>query len=200
MTRERRLTQVFIKLADTLVDDFELAGFLGMLAEETTELLEVDAVGLTLAGDHGVLRVLASPNSPAELVDGYGGYAISELLPLCLRGEAIGSMDLFRHGTTGFSEDDLTLGQALADMATIGLLHERGARSRDQVCGQLQFALDSRVLIEQAKGMLAERAGLSLSEAFNAMRSYARGRGCELASVASGVLDGTLRTGVLLAR
>jgi hypothetical protein len=200
MTREHRLTQVFIKLADTLVDDFEPARFLGMLADATVELLEVDAVGLTVTGDCGVLRVLATPDSPATKVDDYGSYATSEMLPLCLRGEVIGSMDLFRVTAEELSEQDLTLGQSLADMATIGLLHERGARSRDEVCGQLQHALDSRVLIEQAKGMLAERAGLSLLEAFTAMRSYARGKGSSLTTVATSVLDGTLQTSALLTR
>jgi tryptophan 2,3-dioxygenase len=204
MSREHRLTQVFIKLADTLVDDFDLPGFLGTLAEATVELLEVDAVGLSLSADGRVLRVLATANAPAELVDrdctADDGYATSEPLPLCLRGKAIGSMNLFRVSAVGLSEQELMLGQALSDMATIGLLHEREHRGRQELCGQLQHALESRILIEQAKGMLAERAGLSLPDAFTAMRSYARGRGCDLASVAKGVLDGTLRTATLLTR
>jgi hypothetical protein len=202
-TREQRLTEVFIKLADTLDEDFELAGFLGMLAEATVELVGVDAVGLSLTDDCHVLRVAASVTSPAELVENdwapTGDYATAEVLPLCLRGKAIGSMSLFRMSTVPLSEHDLSLGQALSDMATIGLLHEREHRGRQELCGQLQQALDSRILIEQAKGMLAERTGLSLQDAFAAMRSYARGKGCELKAVANGVLDGTLRTTVFLA-
>jgi hypothetical protein len=190
-TREQRLTEVFIKLADTLAEDFELAGFLGMLADATVELIQVDAVELSLTDHEPVLRVAATPER---------AYATSEVFPLCLRGKEIGSMSLFRVSATPLSEHDLVLGQALSDIATIGLMHERDHRGRQELCGQLQHALDSRVLIEQAKGMLAERAGLSLREAFTAMRSYARGKGCGLASVANGVLDGTLQTSALLAR
>lgn len=199
-SREQRLTQVFIKLADTLGDDFELAAFLGMLAEATVELLEVDAVGLDLTSDDHLLRVVATADSPARLVETeLPSYATTEPIPLCLRGKAIGSMNLYRLARVSFSEQELTLGQALSDMATIGLLHEREHRGRQELCGQLQQALDSRILIEQAKGMLAERTGLSLPEAFAAMRSYARGKGCGLKAVARGVLDGTLRTASLLA-
>jgi tryptophan 2,3-dioxygenase len=124
-------------------------------------------------------------------------YLTSEELPLCLRGKAIGTMNLYRTGQETFSEQELTLGQALSDMATIGLLHEREHRDRQELCGQLQQALDSRILIEQAKGMLAERTGLSLPDAFAAMRSYARGKGCGLKAVARGVVDGTLLTASL---
>jgi ANTAR domain-containing protein len=194
-SREQRLTEVFIKLADTLGENFELAAFLGMLAEATVELLEVDAVGLDLTSDGHVLRVVATADSPARLVEtDLPSYATSEALPLCLRGEVIGSMNLYRTTRETFSEQELTLGQALSDMATIGLLHEREHRSRQELCGQLQQALDSRILIEQAKGILAERTGLSLADAFAAMRSYARGKGCELKAVAHGVVDGTLRS------
>ena len=196
-SREQRLTEVFIKLADTLGEDFELAAFLGMLAETTVELLEVDAVGLDLTNDGQVLRVVATADSPAKVEQDHPSYATTEMLPLCMRGKEIGAMNLFRTSTVAFSEQELTLGQALSDMATIGLLHEREHRGRQELCGQLQQALDSRILIEQAKGMLAERTGLSLPDAFAAMRSYARGKGCGLKAVARGVLDGTLLTASL---
>jgi hypothetical protein len=200
-SREQRLTEVFIKLADTLGEHFELAAFLGMLADATIELIEVDAVRLELTDDNPVLRVVATPDSPALVEDRPSDrtlYATTEVLPLCLRGKAIGSMSLSRLTPKTFSEQDLMLGQALSDMATIGLLHEREHRGRQELCGQLQQALDSRILIEQAKGMLAERAGMSLQDAFAAMRSYARGKGCGLKAVANGVVDGTLRTTALL--
>jgi transcriptional regulator with GAF, ATPase, and Fis domain len=234
MTREHRLTQVFIRLADTLVAEFDLVDFLGMLAEATVELLDVDAAGLMLADDHGVLHVMASSDDQAELLELFelqqnegpcpecfrtgvpvvnvdladwpdfasaaaaGGYVSAHALPLRLRGDVIGAMNLFRCNTSPLTEADAALGQALADMATIGLLHERELRGQQELAGQLQHALDSRIVIEQAKGMLAERAGLSLPDAFTAMRSYARGRGCGLTSVAHGVLDGTLETSALL--
>jgi len=236
MTREHRLTQVFIKLADTLVAEFDLVDFLGMLAEATVELIDVDAAGLMLADDHGVLHVMASSDDQAELLELFelqqnegpcpecfrtgvpvvnvdlsgwpdfakaaaaGGYVSAHALPLRLRGQVIGAMNLFRSNSSPLTDEDTGLAQALADMATIGLLHERELRNQQELSGQLQHALDSRIVIEQAKGMLAERTGLSLPEAFTAMRSYARGRGCGLTSVASGVLDGTLQTSALLTR
>lgn len=128
-----------------------------------------------------------------------GGYASAHALPLRLRGQVIGALNLFRTGIQPLSDEDITLGQALADIATIGLLHERKARGQQVLTEQLQGALDSRVRIEQAKGMLAERVGLSPAEAFIAMRTYARGNGRRLADVADGVLDGSLATSALVA-
>lgn len=236
MTREHRLTQIFIKLADTLVAEFDLVDFLGMLAEATVELIDVDAAGLMLADDHGTLHVMASSDDQAELLELFelqqnegpcpecfrtgvpvvnvdlagwpefaqaaaaGGYVSAHALPLRLRGQVIGAMNLFRSSSSPLTDEDAGLAQALADMATIGLLHERELRGQQELAEQLQHALDSRIVIEQAKGMLAERAGLSLPEAFTAMRSYARGRGCGLTSVAHGVLEGTLQTSALLTR
>jgi AmiR/NasT family two-component response regulator len=109
-------------------------------------------------------------------------------------------MNLFRSSSSPLTAEDAALAQALSDMATIGLLHERELRGQQELAEQLQHALDSRVVIEQAKGMLAERCGLSLPDAFTAIRSYARGKGCGLTSVAHGVLDGTLQTSALLTR
>ena len=234
MTREHRLTQVFIELADTLVADFDLVDFLSGLAEATVELLDVDAAGLMLTDDDGVLHVLASSDDQAELLELFelqhhqgpcpecfetgtpvvnvdlarwpdfaavaaaGGYTSAHALPLHLRGEVIGVMNLFRSDPAPLTAGDAALGQALSDMATIGLLHEREIRGHQVLARQLQNALSSRVLIEQAKGMLAERAGLTLPDAFTAMRSYARRSGCGLTSVATGVLDGTLHTSSLM--
>jgi AmiR/NasT family two-component response regulator len=79
----------------------------------------------------------------------------------------------------------------LADVATIGLLHERNLREQT-VSEQLQAALHSRVLIEQAKGVLAARTGVGVAEAFAVMRSHARRHGLPLTTVAGAVIDGSL--------
>ncbi|WP_432949744.1 GAF and ANTAR domain-containing protein [Kribbella sp. CA-253562] len=235
MTRERRLAQVFVLLADTLVDEFDLVDFLGVLAEASVELLTIDAAGLMLADDHGLLHVMASSDDQAELLElvelqhdegpclecfrtgqpvidaditrwpelsavaTAGGYQSAHALPLRLRGQVIGVMNLYRSDAAPLDPDDAALGQALADMATIGLLHEREMRGYVELAGQLQHALDSRVQIEQAKGMLAGRAGLSTTDAFAAMRAYARRTGQGLTVVAHGVLEGSLQTSALLA-
>lgn len=120
------------------------------------------------------------------------GFRSVHALPLRLRDEVIGAINLFlaRPGTQ--SLQDLSLGQALADIATIGLLQERAIHERQILSEQLQSALNSRVLIEQAKGILAERHGLELAPAFTVMRTYARRTRNPLVLVASDVIAGTL--------
>ena len=81
------------------------------------------------------------------------------------------------------------LGQALADVATIGLLHERNVRRREAVAEQLQAALNSRVVIEQAKGKLAERLSVDMDRAFNMLRDYARNTNQHLTDVARTLVE-----------
>ncbi|TCC01935.1 GAF and ANTAR domain-containing protein [Kribbella soli] len=120
------------------------------------------------------------------------GYRSVHALPLRLRGQVIGAMNLFCQDRSSLSDDDIAVGQALADVATIGLLQERTVRHGEIVAEQLQGALNSRVLIEQAKGVLAERAGLGVDAAFAALRAYARRNGRHLSEVAAAVIDGSL--------
>lgn len=112
-------------------------------------------------------------------------------LPLRLRDEVIGSMNVFLARPGGLSPADLTLGQGLADIATIGLLQERAIREKQVLAEQLQGALNSRVLIEQAKGILAERHEMPMTRAFAALRTQARHTGIALHQVATQVIDGT---------
>jgi ANTAR domain len=93
-------------------------------------------------------------------------------LPLRLRGEAIGALNLFHRRPGPLPPVDLSLGQALADVATIGFLSERAVRHSEIVNEQLQSALNSRVIIEQAKGVLTQRGNLSMDAAFDRLRSY----------------------------
>jgi GAF domain-containing protein len=110
-------------------------------------------------------------------------------LPLRLRGEAIGAMNLFHRSPGPLPPDDLALGQALADVATIGILSERAVRRGQVVTEQLQHALNSRVIIEQAKGVLSQQAGTGLHEAFELLRGYARRHNLRLADVARRFID-----------
>jgi GAF domain-containing protein len=112
------------------------------------------------------------------------GYHSVQALPMRLRNQTIGALNLFSSGTTGFRAADIRVGQAMADIATIGLLHERAQRDADMLTEQLQTALTSRIVIEQAKGKLAGRLRINPDAAFEMLRDYARSRNLKLSDVA----------------
>jgi GAF domain-containing protein len=122
---------------------------------------------------------------------GQAGFCAVQALPMRLRDQVIGALNLFRATAGPFDADVVRVGQALADVATIGLLNERSMRRRDTLNEQLQSALNSRVVIEQAKGRLAERLGIDVSQAFTLLRDQARNRNQRLSDLARAVVDGT---------
>jgi len=232
MTTEKRLTRVFVELADTLVAEFDALDFLHTLTERAVELLHADAAGVILSDQHGHLQVVASTSNRAQVLELFelqgaegpcldcfntgrvvanvdlddaetrwphfsaasiqAGYRSTHAIPLRLRDQVIGAMNLFCIDQTTLSDDDLELAQALADIATIGLLQERAVRQSELIAEQLQTALNSRVLIEQAKGVLLARAGVDVDEAFRLMRNHSRGHNQLLTDVATAVIDGSL--------
>ena len=118
------------------------------------------------------------------------GYRAVHALPLRLRSDTIGALNLFGSRPGGLSAEDLRIGQALADVATIGILQERAIRRREVLAEQLQTALNSRLVIEQAKGILAERGHLDLAQAFTLLRSHARTNNQRLSDLARDVVSG----------
>jgi hypothetical protein len=118
------------------------------------------------------------------------GFATVQALPMRLRDQVIGALNLFGAGPVVLGAAELRIGQALADVATIGLLHERNVRRSETVAEQLQGALNSRVMIEQAKGKLAERLGIDMDRAFTMLRDYARNSNQRLTDVARTFVDG----------
>jgi GAF domain-containing protein len=118
------------------------------------------------------------------------GFRTVEALPMRLRDQVIGALNLFRAEPGPFETADLRIAQALADVATIGLLHERNVRRSETVAEQLQAALNSRVMIEQAKGKLAERYGIDMDRAFTMLRDYARNTNQHLTDVARDFVTG----------
>ena len=119
------------------------------------------------------------------------GYRSVHALPMRLRSETIGALNLFRVEPGALEPEELQIAQALADVATIGILQERSIRRREVVAEQLQVALNSRVIIEQAKGVLAERGQLDMDRAFQLIRGYARSTNQLLSVVALSIVDGT---------
>jgi transcriptional regulator with GAF, ATPase, and Fis domain len=118
------------------------------------------------------------------------GFAAVQALPMRLRDQVIGALNLFRALPGPFDPAGIRVGQALADVATISLLQERTMRHTDALNEQLQTALNSRVTIEQAKGKLAERLGLDMDQAFNLLRDNARSRNLRLSELAQAFIDG----------
>ena len=126
------------------------------------------------------------------------GFRAVHALPMRLRNETIGALNLFHREPTAMSDADLNVGQALADVATIAILSDRNTRERELLTEQLQAALTSRVVIEQAKGVLAERGGIGLDEAFTRLRDHARRTNQRLSELARSVVTGTYDTAALL--
>lgn len=126
------------------------------------------------------------------------GFRSVHALPLRLRTETIGALNLFSHLPGALDPGDARIGQALADVATIGILQERAVHRREVLAEQLQAALNSRVIIEQAKGVLAERGRLDMGDAFTALRDHARRNRIRLSELARGVVDGTVDTAEML--
>jgi transcriptional regulator with GAF, ATPase, and Fis domain len=231
MTREQRLGRVFVELADTLVDDFDVIDLLHLLCDRSVELLQADAAGLILADHRGRLHVMASTTEQARLLELFvlqndegpcldcyntgrqvanidlhevdqrwprfhaattaAGYQSTHALPLRLRRQTIGVLNLFCAHRSTLSHDDIDLGQALCDIATVALLQERAIRSGELLAEQLQSALNTRILIEQAKGVLAAKAQISLDTAFTLMRNHARRNQQHLREIATAVINGT---------
>ncbi len=116
------------------------------------------------------------------------GFRSVVALPLRWRDETIGALNMFSERPRPLQPADHLLGQALADVATIGLLQQRSVQRREELAQQLQTALNSRVVIEQATGVLAERNRMDVESAFQLLRNTARARRVRLSDFACLVL------------
>lgn len=120
------------------------------------------------------------------------GFQSAHALPMRLRDDIIGSLNLLRNTRGQLPHDDVVAAQALADVATIGILHHRAVQESRLLAEQLQYALNSRVVIEQAKGVIAEQLGLGMDEAFQVLRQHSRDHNRRLVDVASAIVDRSL--------
>jgi GAF domain-containing protein len=240
MAEVTRIAQVFVELADTLVENFDVVDFLQTLTDRCVELLGTDASGLMLSDQRGGLQVMTATMQRARMLELFelqiqegpcldcfnsgdaitnvdltqpetakqwpaftaaavrAGFGTTHALPMRLRGQVIGALNLFNDKPVRVSDSDLTVAQAMADVATIGLLHQRTTHEQTVLSEQLQTALHSRVLIEQAKGALAAHTQLDVNQAFHKMRAYARGNNLTLTDVATAIMDGAMSSDILV--
>lgn len=128
------------------------------------------------------------------------GFNAVYALPMRLRDQVIGSLNLLRAEPGALDGDELIVAQALADVATIGILQHRAASEGRLIAEQLEFALTSRVVIEQAKGVLSASAKVDMDTAFAGMRGYARSHNQRLTDVAGAIASGSLAATTVLGR
>ena len=230
---QQRLLETFVKLADTLIDDYDVVDLLQDLVETCRDVLDTTAAGILLADSRGELELVASTSEASRLVemmqlaaekgpciDSYRsgrrvsvpdiaaskeewwqfrgsalaqGFRSMDALPLRLRDTTIGTLNLLRSDEGAAPEDTIHAAQAFADVATIGILHERTLRESAILSEQLQAALNSRIVIEQAKGVISHTRGVSIDDAFGLMRQYARSHSMGLSIVAARIVDRSLR-------
>jgi GAF domain-containing protein len=118
------------------------------------------------------------------------GFSGVQALPMRLRERTIGSLNVFHTRTDRLDEHDTALAQALADVATIAILQRRTLDSTEELAAQLQTALNDRIVIEQAKGLLAERGHLDVDHAFAVLRDFCRSSRLPLTPTARELLTG----------
>lgn len=120
------------------------------------------------------------------------GFRSAHAVPMKLRGQVIGTMNLFAASPGALTRRDAAVAQALADVATIGILQERISRENTILAEQLHRALDSRILVEQAKGMIAHTLTIKIDDAFTLIRTYARSNNLTIRAVAEAVSNRTI--------
>ena len=125
------------------------------------------------------------------------GFHSVHALPMRLRGSVVGALNLFHVEPGEMRQADVESAQALADVATIAILQHRATLEAQVLNEQLNHALNSRIVIEQAKGMVAEREDLNMEQAFSTLRNHARNHNLRLADVARDVIAGTLAAAAL---
>ncbi|MCU4186062.1 GAF and ANTAR domain-containing protein [Acidiferrimicrobium sp. IK] len=230
-TRETFLAETFLRLADTLVADFDVIDVLSGLSARVVELLDASASGIVVADPGGALQVVAASSDQASLLelfqvqneegpchDAYrlgaavvdpdlavsttwpsfaplavaAGFRSVYAFPMAVRTQVLGSVNLFLTNPGLLAADDVVIAQALAHAATLTLLQNQAAEDAHRLTSQLQRALNSRITVEQAKGVVSELAHVSTDEAFVRLRAFARGHNMKLTDLAAKIVRRTL--------
>ena len=238
MTREADVVRALVKMADTLVGDYDVVDLLTGLADQCVSLLGVSAAGVMLATPvllihpEGTLGLVASSSEAMRLLELFelqaqegpcldafrtgervehenlaawsgrwpsfskaaidAGFQSASALPLRWREITFGALNLLSVTQTPMDEADIVVARAFADLATLSIVQHRATAEAQSLTEQLANALTSRAAIEQAKGVISERAGVGMAEAFSRLLSYARDSHQRLTDVAEAAVNGTL--------
>jgi GAF domain-containing protein len=176
--------------ASRLMEVFQLESHSGPCVDAITT---GEPVGVTEPAE--IRRIWPSFGAAIETV----GFSAVYALPMRLRNEKIGALNLFGAGQSPLPEFGRSLAQALADVATIGILQQRHLVRASTLAEQLQLALNTRISVEQAKGVLSEYGGVDMGAAFEAIRTFARERRRNLSSVAQMLVSRELHPGDVIA-
>jgi GAF domain-containing protein len=168
----------------------ELCGLDGPLRECSLTGAPIPAIELATAGRWPEFTAAAMAR----------GFVSVHTLPLRLRDEVLGAFALLRTEPGELDRATVRVAQALADLSAIGLVQARSLRRQTDLAAQLQHALTSRVVIEQAKGIVAERLGVEVETAFTALRKYARSANARISDVSTLVVTGEFDVGRLRSR
>ena len=171
------------------------------------ELFQIQAnegpcVDCYVGGVPVVVKSLSDPDArwprfaPRALAQGFRSV---HCLPMRLRGRTIGALNLFSEAEGALDETDVVVAQGLADVATIAILQHQTSLNSKILNDQLSNALNSRIIIEQAKGMISQATACDMDLAFASLRNYARGRNERLTEVAARLVDGALAIDALAA-
>ena len=223
------ISGVFVEVADTLVDDFDIIEFLRRVATHASDIGGGSAVGLMLSDETGRLQFMAASSEDAALLELFQlqtaqgpcmdchrtgkpvvnsdlatatsgwplfapramqlGFRAVHAFPMRHRNRVIGAMNLFgREPAPVAAPHTSRVLQALADVATIGIIQERAIAQAETLTEQLQAALSSRVVIEQAKGAVARSFEIGVDEAFERIRAHARRHNLKLTDLARRVV------------
>ena len=231
MPNQALLVRTLVKLADNLVDDFDVVDLLSLLSDRCVDALDVTAAGVMLAAPSGALQVIASSSDAMRTlelfqlqsdqgpcVEAYhsgravinldlaaeggrwpdfaaraisAGFHSTRSLPMRLRGQTIGALNMLHAEAGPFDDDDIAAAQALADIATIAIVQHQIAIDSQTLNSQLSAALNSRVVIEQAKGKIAQANAIDMDQAFQRLRNHARNHNLRLSDLAEQVASGT---------
>ena len=177
---------------EVIVSTSERSEFIGLMQLRAGEGPCVEAVATgKVVSVHDLRNVTARwPNFAADA--GRSGFSSVHAIPMRLRNSVIGSLNLFRDRIGALNETDAAAAKTLADIATISILQQRLVEESVLAQGQLQRALDSRVVIEQAKGFIAQSHDLDMDSAFQRIRAHARSTQTRLSDVAAEITAGRL--------